>query len=184
MKTAVARFLRAAGLDPRSRALRSTPLHVARAWRDDFLDGYRADFAAILRSREPARSNHGAMVVIDRLDYVSICPHHLLPSRGLAHLAYLPGRWLVGLGQIARLLDACAHRLVLQEDLARDVARALVDQGGARGAACVLEARHDCLGLRGERRPEATTHTEAFEGAFATDRDLRRRFAARLARRT
>jgi GTP cyclohydrolase I len=96
----------------------------------------------------------------------------------VAHVAYVPGRKVVGFGQIARLVDCFAHRLVLEEDLARQVAEALVRQLGARGAACVLDAEQSCLSVRGERRPRARAHAQCFLGAFRRDGALQRRFLA------
>ena len=183
LERAVAGFLAALDLPPEVRRgpdLVGTPARVAQAWRDDLLDGYRRDPAEILRSAIPSRS--AGLVAVTGLDFHSICPHHLLPSRGVAHVAYLPGGRVVGFGQLARLVDALAHRLVLQEDLAQAVADALVAHAGARGAACVLEAEQACLTVRGERRPRAVTHAQAFTGRMARDRSLQRRFLAAVAR--
>jgi GTP cyclohydrolase IA len=98
------------------------------------------------------------LVAVTGIDFHSMCPHHLLPSRGVAHVAYVPGRSVVGFGQIARLVDCFAHRLILEEDLARSVAQALVRHLGARGAAVVLDAEQACLTVRGERRRRARAH--------------------------
>ncbi|HET8734040.1 MAG TPA: GTP cyclohydrolase I [Anaeromyxobacteraceae bacterium] len=138
---AVADFLDALALPPEVRRgpdLAGTPARVAEAWREDLLDGYGRDPAAILAETMPASGRD--LVAVTAIDFHSVCPHHLLPSRGLAHLAYVPGGRVVGFGQLARLVDALAHRLVLQEDLARQVVEALMTHLGARGAACVLEA--------------------------------------------
>jgi GTP cyclohydrolase I len=119
---------------------------------------------------------------VTSIDFHSVCPHHLLPSRGLAHVAYVPGGRVVGFGQIARLVDALAHRLVLQEDLARHVVEALMAHLGARGAACVLDAEQMCLSVRGEKRARARAHAESFAGALEADGALQRRFLAAVAR--
>ena len=124
------------------------------------------------------------LVAVTGIDFHSVCPHHLLPSRGLAHVAYVPGGRVVGFGQLARLVDALAHRLVLEEDLARQVAEALMVHAGARGAACVLEAEQMCLSVRGERRPRARAHAQCFAGVMAEDGALARRFLAAVARGT
>jgi GTP cyclohydrolase I len=182
LERAVAAFLDGLALPARVRrgaGLAGTPARVAEAWRDDLLDGYRSDPAAILRQAMPSRGR--ALVAVTGLDFHSVCPHHLLPSRGLAHVGYLPGGRVPGFGQVARLVDALAHRLVLQEDLARQVAEALVAHAGARGAACVLEAEQSCLTVRGERRPRARVRVEAFAGAMARDRGLQRRFLSAVA---
>ena len=183
MERAVAGFLRAAGLDPSSGALHDTPSLVARAWHDEFIDGYRRDPARVLGERIPLNGHGASLVVLDRIDYVTVCPHHLLPSRGRARVAYVPGRWIVGLGQIAQLVEVLAHRLVLQEELGEQIVDAMTRHLGARGAACRLEAEHACLRLRGEKQAAATTCTEAFAGRFLRDPDLRRRFSARQAGR-
>jgi len=139
--------------DLRRADVRGTPRRVAEAFRDDLLDGYRQDPGEILSAAMPAGGDD--LVAVTGIDFHSVCPHHLLPSRGLAHLAYVPGGRVVGFGQLARLVDALAHRLVLQEDLARHVVEALQVHLGARGAACVLEAEQMCLSVRGEKRARA-----------------------------
>ena len=179
LRRATADFLDALGLPPEVRRgpdLAATPGRVAEAWREDLLDGYGRAPAAILRDAMPAPGRD--LVVVSGIDFHSVCPHHLLPSRGLAHVAYVPGKKVVGFGQLARLVDALAHRLVLQEALARQVVEALVTHLGARGAACVLEAEQMCLSVRGERRPHARAHAEHFAGSLARDQALQRRFLA------
>jgi GTP cyclohydrolase I len=176
-------FLDALELPAKVRAgadLRGTPERVAEAWRRDLLDGYRRDPAVILGETMPATGRE--LVVVTAIDFHSVCPHHLLPSRGLAHVAYVPGGRVVGFGQLARLVDALAHRLVLQEDLARQVVEALMAHLGARGAACVLEAEQMCLSVRGEKRARARAHAECFAGALEADGALQRRFLAAVAR--
>jgi GTP cyclohydrolase I len=176
---AVSRFLDALGLPPEVRDgsdLAGTPRRVAEAWLGDLVDGYGQDPAEILA--ETIASPSRDLVAVTAIDFHSMCPHHLLPSRGLAHLAYLPGGRLAGFGQLVRLVDALAHRLVLQEDLVRQLADALVEHLGARGAACVLETEQSCMTVRGERRARSRVHVEAFAGALARDGAARRRFLA------
>lgn len=181
---AIEQFLDALGLPPEVRGgahLAETSRRVAEAWSDDLLDGYRLDAASILAETMPA-SGHD-LVVLTGIDYHSMCPHHLLPSRGVAHVAYVPGDRVVGFGQLARLVDCFAHRLVLEEDLARSVADALVEHLGARGAACALDAEQMCLTVRGERRSHARAHAQALAGTMQRDRSLQRRFTAAIAQR-
>jgi len=180
---AVARFLDSLHLPDgvrRSTGLAGTPGRVAEAWLKDLVDGYRTEPRDVLADGTPTRSRD--LVSLTGIEFHSVCPHHLLPSRGVAHVGYLPGGKLVGFGQIVRLVDALAHRLVLQEDLARQVAQALVEHLGARGAGCVLEAEHLCLTVRGERRSRARAHAEAYAGALAREGAPRRRFLAAIAR--
>jgi GTP cyclohydrolase I len=175
---AVSRLLDAV-LPPSARVasdLEGTPERVADAVLGDLLDGYGRDPAAILADTMPAGAPD--LVAVTGIDFHSVCPHHLLPSRGVAHVGYVPGDEVVGFGQIARLLDCFAHRLVLQEDLARQVAQALVKHLGARGAACVLDAEQACLTVRGERRRGARAHAQCFLGVLETDARLQARFLA------
>ena len=168
LAAAVEGFLDALALPPAvrgGRELAGTPRRVAEAWVEDLLDGYRQQPDRILGEAMPAPARAG-LVAVTSIDYHSMCPHHLLPSRGIAHVAYLPGRTVVGFGQLARLVDCFAHRLVLEEDLARQIAEALAAHLGARGAACVLDAEQFCLSVRGERRREARAHAECFLGAL------------------
>ena len=183
LQTAVRDFLVAAGLDPSENPeLRHTPELVARAWAEEFLDGYRVRPSEVLAERMPAKASRQGLVILLCLDFQSVCPHHLLPYRGVAHVAYLPGKHVVGFGQIARLLDCLGHRLVLQEDLARQVAQALQTELGAQGAAAVLEAEQACLSLRGGRRAGARVIAEAFVGAMDAEAELRQRFLAAIER--
>jgi GTP cyclohydrolase I len=162
-------FLRALGHDPAGEPhLRGTGARVAELWLDELLDGERLDPKGVLGKPMPAGPD-APMVVIERLATHVVCPHHLTVGQGFASVAYLPGANVAGLGAVASLVDACAHRLALQEDVGRDVARALVDHLGARGAACRLSLRHGCLELHGAKKRGAKVVTLAVAGAFAHD---------------
>ncbi len=149
------------GSDPE---LRETPERVARAFYDELLDGYRTDPAAPLADALPSSSD--GLVALTHITYASVCPHHLLPSSGVAHVGYLPGGRIVGLGSIVRLVEVCAHRLVLQETLGQRIADALVEHLGARAAGVVLDASHLCMVARGERQAAARVVTQSFAGAW------------------
>jgi GTP cyclohydrolase I len=172
---AVGRFLDAV-LPPearRDRELAGTPGRVAGAFERELLDGYRRDPARLLAGGMPHRGRD--LVAVAGIDFHSVCPHHLLPYRGTATVAYVPGGRVVGFGTLARLLDCFAHRLTLEEAVARGVAEALVTHLGALGAACVLDAEQLCLTVRGERRRGARAHAQAFVGSMEADRALQRR---------
>jgi GTP cyclohydrolase I len=169
-------FLRALGRDPdRDEELRGTPERVAEAWADELVDGYDVDVAALLASESSTATGPRSLVSVRGLAVATICPHHLLPARGTGTVLYLPGDRMTGLGTLARLVDAFAHRLTLQETIASSVAAALVEHLGARGAACKLSLSHNCLTSRGERQSAAIVDTLALAGSFETpgpDRDL------------
>lgn len=180
MKRAVADFLAAAGLDATDANLRDTPARVTEAWADEFLAGYRSSAAEALADRFPvSKVSDRELVVVTNLHFRSMCPHHLMPYAGVAHLAYVPGREVVGFGRLSALVDVFAHRLVLQEELARQVARALMEELGSQGAACVVSAEQTCFRLRGEEQHAAVTHSEAYEGVLA-EKALRRELWRRL----
>jgi GTP cyclohydrolase IA len=182
MARAVRSFLRAAGLKVEGDLAR-TPERVAEAWATDFLDGYCRAPELELGELHPAPD--AGLVCVTGLDFHSTCPHHLLPYRGLAHLAYLPARGagakVAGFSRLAALVDALAHRLVLQEALAHQIATSLQRGTGARGAGCVLEAEQTCLSCRAEEKVRARTVASAFTGILARDRDLTQRFHAVIA---
>ncbi|HEY3447072.1 MAG TPA: GTP cyclohydrolase I [Myxococcales bacterium] len=186
MQQAVRDFLVAAGLDPQEHeGLAMTPELVARAWAEEFIDGYMTDPREILAERMPAPKGKGReMVALTGLDYQSACPHHLLPYGGTAHVAYLPGKDVVGFGQMVQLLDCLGHRLVLQEDLARSVCDTLMEIVGARGVGVVLEANQACLALRGGRRAGSRAIAEAWGGDFADHAELRERFLSAIRARS
>lgn len=181
MAEGIRTFLEAAGVDLEDANVRDTPERVARSWAEEFLDGYEQDPHQVLgdfyEERKPAADE---MVVVTSIDFQSMCPHHLLPYRGVAHVAYLPSGKIVGFSRLARLVDAFAHRLILQETLAREVAEAIRRELTSAGAAVVLEAEQTCMTVRGERRSSARAVTEAFVGEFADRPDLRERFVRRI----
>jgi len=180
MAKAISRFIISAGLDPTDPNLKETPRRVAEAFATEFLDGYSRDPAEVLSEQFPVgKRSDRELVVLTDLHFRSMCPHHLLPYSGRAHIAYVPGKTVVGFGRIGELLDVLAHRLVLQEELARQVAQTLSTVLKSQGAACVIEAEQTCLRLRGGEQHQAVTHTEAYEGVLK-DAGLRAELWARI----
>jgi GTP cyclohydrolase I len=181
LQRAVADFLKAAGFSSTHGLLQQTPKRVAEAWLSDFIDGYAHDPAKLLGRRTKVLARRSReLVVVTNLRFHSVCPHHLLPWEGTAHLAYVPDQWVVGFGRLAALLDALAHRLILQEELAVQISQVLFHEIPSLGAACILEGKQDCLRLRGKRRLDATTHAEAYEGVLRKDSGLRRELWERV----
>lgn len=181
LERAVASFLQATGLDLSDPNLVQTPQRVAEAWATSFLDGYGKTPEEALGETYPAPAgSSGELVVVTDLRFHSMCPHHLLPYTGTAHVAYVPGKRVVGFGRLSALLDCFAHRLILQEELARQVARSLARVLGSPAAACILEAEQACLRLRGDHQRDAVTHAEAYEGRLREDGSLRQELWTRL----
>lgn len=176
MVTAIRSFLGASGLDTGAPDLAETPARVAAAWFEDYLGGYRMDPAEILAEVHPAKSK--GLVIVKRIDFHSMCPHHLVPYRGVAHIAYLPKKGVVGFGKLVKILDCFAHRLILQEEIGDSVTRALTKHLGAAGAACVLDAEQACVTTRGPKRRAARTVSRSFRGALEKNARLQAEFLA------
>lgn len=178
MSAAIAALLRAAGLDPVGDPdLRQTPERVARLWQDEFLAGYTMDPATILG--EPVLGeNDPDVVIVSGLRFHSMCPHHLVPFRGVAHLAYIPAGKLAGFGRLADLVECFTKRLTLQERATHQIALALWKGLSARGAGCVMETQQLCLSLPGERHDQSSVLTSAFVGEMNQRGDLKARLMA------
>jgi GTP cyclohydrolase I len=129
--------------------------------------------ALLVAESEPlAKDGPRGIVVVRNLSLATVCPHHLLPALGRAAVAYLPGERIVGIGTIARTVDAFARRLTLQETIGESVVRALVEGLRARGAHCQIELTHSCLGARGTRQAGASVVTVAHAGERIADATL------------
>jgi GTP cyclohydrolase I len=168
----VRELLEAIGEDPERPGLKQTPTRVADAYAE-FFAGVGADAAAPLAhtisiSRGPAPDTlpSGAVILRDII-FRSVCEHHLLPFRGHAHLAYLPGEQVVGLGALPRVVDILSSRPQVQERLGEQIADVIAGSLDARGVLVVLDATHECVTMRGGRQPDASTVTIAARGELA-----------------
>ncbi len=171
---AITDLLKACGVAADMAHTGKTAQRVRELWQKRLLGGYEIDPATALGDGfEDSRSD---MVTIRGIAIHGVCPHHLVPFRGVAHVAYLPGGRLHGFGRIARLVDAIGHRFTYQEWMTRDIADALMRHGKARGAACVIEAEQLCLLLGEDRRGDERVVTQAFSGEFETSEQRRNEF--------
>ncbi|PZU33004.1 MAG: GTP cyclohydrolase I FolE [Microbacterium sp.] len=169
---AVREILVAIGEDPARPGLKATPQRVADAYAE-FFAGVGEDAAAPLAhtisvSRGPAPDTlpSGAVVLRD-IRFRSICEHHLLPFAGRAHIAYLPGEQVVGLGALPKVVETLAARPQVQERLGEQIADTIAGALDARGVVVVLDAHHECVTMRGGRQPDAATVTLAARGELA-----------------
>lgn len=180
---AVEDFLRAIGAplesDPE---LRGSGARVAEAFANDLLSGYDADPAQILGEHVASRAD--GLVVVSNLSAATLCPHHLLPATGVVHVGYWPSERVVGLGALGKLVDCFTRRLALQEDIAANVADALVAHLSARGSACIVDMEPTCMTVRGEKRHAARASVTVFRGAVATDASMREAFLSAVAAST
>jgi GTP cyclohydrolase I len=158
-------LLRVIGEDPEREGLQDTPARVLKSWNELFA-GYRQSPGEILSTTFEEVEGYQQMVLLKDIPFHSTCEHHMLPFEGVAHVAYLPRRRVVGLSKLARLVDCFARRLQIQERLTQQVAGSLMTHLDARGAAVVVQAQHGCMSCRGIRKEGASMITSAFEGEF------------------
>ena len=176
---AIEEFLAAIGAPTDDPELKGTGARVAEAFATDLLCGYDLDPKVILADRTVSRAP--GLVLVTSVATTTVCPHHLLPASGVAHVGYWPAEGVVGLGAIARLVDCFSRRLALQEDLGQQIADALVTHLGARAAGAVLDLAPACMTARGERRHGARALTSAFAGAATGDAAMRAELLSAIA---
>ncbi|RKE38660.1 GTP cyclohydrolase I [Paraburkholderia sp. BL23I1N1] len=172
---AVRTLIRWAGDDPSREGLLDTPARVIRAYRE-FFSGYESDPVQILATTFSEVDGYDEMVVLKDIRFESYCEHHMVPIIGRAHVAYLPSRRVVGISKLARLVDAYAKRLQIQEKLTVQIADALESVLQPLGVAVVLEAAHQCMSTRGVHKPGAALVTSRMRGVFRDDPSTRREF--------
>lgn len=173
VEAAVRTLLRWAGDDPEREGLIDTPNRVARAYRE-FFAGYDEDPGAVLTATFEEAGDYDDMVLVRNIRLESHCEHHLVPIVGMAHIAYLPNKRVVGLSKLARVVDLYARRLQIQERLTSQIANLIFEVLQPRGVAVVIEAEHLCMTTRGAYKPGSTTVTRRLLGLYSTD-DLARR---------
>ncbi|PZF60032.1 GTP cyclohydrolase I FolE [Curtobacterium sp. MCBD17_013] len=168
VEAAVRELLAGVGEDPTRPGLQATPARVADAFAE-FFSGLGVDATDIVRrGAVPAEPDElGEVVIVRDVRFRSVCEHHLLPFLGVAHLAYVPGERIIGLGTLSRVVDAIASRPQLQERLGSEVVSAIAEGLDAPGVLVVLDAVHACVTTRGERQTASSTVTVASSGVLA-----------------
>ena len=137
--------------------------------------GYHQDPAAILNSAK-FKEEYRQMVLVKDIEVYSLCEHHLLPFYGKAHVAYIPNGYITGLSKIARIVDAFAHRLQVQERLTVQIRDCIQQTLNPMGVAVVIEASHTCMQMRGVQKQNSVATTSAFTGSFMKDSRTREEF--------
>ncbi|MBI3088373.1 MAG: GTP cyclohydrolase I FolE [Candidatus Omnitrophica bacterium] len=173
-EAAVRLLLKLMGENPDRPGLRRTPLRVKQALQF-FTSGYRQDPSKFFK-RALAKVKHDEMIIVKDIDFSSLCEHHLLPFYGKCHVAYMPDKKVIGLSKIPRLVDLYARRLQVQERLTQQIAGAVQEYVRPRGVACVMEAQHLCLMMRGVQKQNTRAVTSAMLGVFRTDEKTRAEF--------
>lgn len=175
VEEAIRTLLAYVGEDASREGLQDTPKRVAKAFRE-YCSGYGQDPAEILKTRFEEVEHYDEMVILRDIHFNSHCEHHLAPFYGVAHVAYIPNKSVVGLSKLARLVDVYARRLQIQEKMTSQIATALEEHLKPKGVAVVIEGTHMCMTTRGVNKPGATMQTSKLTGLFRSDPRTRKEF--------
>jgi GTP cyclohydrolase I len=178
-EAAVHTLLRWAGDDPSREGLKDTPARVVRAY-EDWFSGYADDPVSFLQRTFEEVDGYDEMVVLRDIRFESHCEHHLAPIIGRAHVGYLPDRKVVGISKLARVVDAYARRLQVQEKMSAQIANCIQHILEPKGVAVVIEAAHQCMTTRGVHKTGVTMVSSMMLGAFREDSRTRREFLAMI----
>lgn len=157
-------ILKLIGEDAEREGLKETPLRVAKAMQ--FLThGYDLNPEEMLRQAK-FKEDYREMVIVKDIEIYSMCEHHMIPFVGKAHVAYIPNGYITGLSKIARVVEAYARRLQVQERLTTQIKDCIQNTLNPLGVAVVIEAKHYCMAMRGIQKQNSVTTTSDFTGAF------------------
>jgi GTP cyclohydrolase IA len=174
MQELIRQLLEQIGEDPTREGLLKTPERVARAW-GEITAGYDQDPGEMVRGAL-FTSESREMVMVSDIDFYSMCEHHMLPFFGKAHVAYIPDEKIVGLSKVARVVEAYARRLQVQERMTAQIASCLMRNLDALGVAVVLHAQHLCMMMRGIQKQNSFAVTSEMLGVFQDNPKTRAEF--------
>ena len=181
-ESAIRTLIRWAGDDADREGLRDTPTRVAKSYLELFR-GYEEDPVAMLERTFAEVEGYDEIVLLRDIRLESRCEHHMLPIIGRAHVAYLPDRRVVGISKLARVVDAYAHRLQIQEKLTAQICNTINDVLLPRGTAVIIEAAHECMTTRGVHKTGVSMVTSRMLGAFRDNPATRRELLAMVGNR-
>ena len=169
IKEAVTLLLEGIGEDIHREGLKDTPDRIARMYEEIFAGMDEKSKAHLSKT---FRAGNNEIVLEKDITFYSMCEHHLMPFYGKAHVAYIPDGRVVGLSKLARTVEVYARRLQIQEQMGAQIADALMEELGAKGAMVMIEAEHMCMTMRGIKKPGSKTVTIVTRGIFAEDEKL------------
>jgi len=162
------------GDDPEREGLVNTPKRVVKSW-EKLFGGYKQGVENHLGVKFKSEG-YDEIVLLKNIEFYSTCEHHMLPFYGVAHVAYIPKDWLVGISKLARLVEVYARRLQIQERLTINIAHTLKNYLEPIGAGCVIEAKHHCMLCRGVEKQNSSMVTSTLLGALYNDPRARQEF--------
>ena len=169
------------GEDPNREGLIETPKRVVKAFKEYFI-GYHQDASAELLKTFGDVEGYDDMVVEKNITLESHCEHHMAPIIGVAHIAYIPNKKVVGLSKLARTVEVFSKRLQTQERLTMQIAKTLMSALDAKGVAVTIDAAHQCMTMRGIKKEKATTVTNYYLGSFKEDLSFQNRYLRYIAK--
>jgi GTP cyclohydrolase IA len=169
------------GENPKREGLIETPKRVVKAFKEYF-KGYHQNAEADLSKTFGDVEGYDDMVVEKNITLESHCEHHMAPIIGVAHVAYVPNKKVVGLSKLARTVEVFSKRLQTQERLTMQIASTLMKALDAKGVAVTIDAAHQCMTMRGIKKEKATTVTNYFLGSFKEDLSIQNRYLSYLAK--
>ena len=169
------------GEDPNREGLIETPKRVVKAFKEYF-KGYHQDASAELLKTFGDVEGYDDMVVEKNITLESHCEHHMAPIIGVAHIAYIPNKKVVGLSKLARTVEVFSKRLQTQERLTMQIAKTLMSALNAKGVAVTIDAAHQCMTMRGIKKEKATTVTNYYLGSFKEDLSFQNRYLRYIAK--
>jgi len=169
------------GENPKREGLIETPRRVVKAFKEYF-KGYHQNAEADLSKTFGDVEGYDDMVVEKNITMESHCEHHMAPIIGVAHVAYIPNKKVVGLSKLARTVEVFSKRLQTQERLTMQIASTLMKALDAKGVAVTIDAAHQCMTMRGIKKEKATTVTNYFLGSFKEDLSIQNRYLSYLAK--
>jgi GTP cyclohydrolase IA len=176
---AVRTLIRWAGDDPCREGLKDTPVRVVRAY-EEWFSGYAEEPGALLQRTFEEVGGYDEIVILRDIAFHSYCEHHMAPISGKAHIGYLPNNRVVGISKLARLVNAFARRLQVQERLTAEIADTLDTVLQPHGVGVVIQATHQCMTTRGVHKHGASMVTSRMLGAFRTNPATRHEFLSGL----
>lgn len=153
------------GEDPDREGLIETPKRVLKAWKE-MCSGYKTDVPALFKTFEDGAENYNEMIIVDNIPFTSACEHHMLQFTGTVDIAYIPDGRIIGLSKFARITEAFARRLQVQERMTSQIANVIDDNLKPKGCAVVIRAGHSCMSCRGSKTHGTITTTSAMRGVF------------------
>ena len=168
-------ILRWIGENPNREGLLETPRRVTKAYKEYF-KGYNQEITSELLKTFGDVNGYDDMVLQKNISVQSHCEHHMAPIIGVAHVAYIPKKRVVGLSKLARVVEVYSKRLQTQERLTMQIAKSLMDGLDAHGVAVTIDSTHQCMTMRGIKKEKATTITNYFLGKFKDDLSFQNRF--------